>query len=110
MTKKETENANILSKVFSAVTASERSVRIFHCLLLVIICVLVYSNVCDGDFVHDDIPAIVNNDDSLGKSNIFEVLSNDYWGMNIRDRRSHKSYRPLTILTFRLVYIQYLTN
>ena len=80
---------------------SENCLRVFHCVLLGIICTIVYGNSLHGDFVHDDISAIVTNDDALGKTNIFQVFCNDFWGMNIQDRRSHKSYRPITILTFR---------
>ena len=80
---------------------SEKCVRVLHCVVLGIICTLVYGNSLHGDFVHDDISAIVTNDDALGKTNIFQVFCNDFWGMNIWDRRSHKSYRPVTILTFR---------
>ena len=69
--------------------------------LIVIISCLVYANSLHGDFVHDDISAIVTNQDALGSSSIGSIFCNDFWGMNIRDRRSHKSYRPVTILTFR---------
>jgi hypothetical protein len=77
------------------------SEKVAHCGLLVIISCLVYANSLHGDFVHDDISAIVTNQDALGSSSIASVFCNDFWGMNIRDRRSHKSYRPVTILTFR---------
>ena len=75
--------------------------KVKHCALLVIISCLVYANSLRGDFVHDDISAIVTNQDALGSSSIASVFYNDFWGMNIRDRRSHKSYRPVTILTYR---------
>ena len=75
--------------------------KMAHCALIVIISCLVYANSLHGDFVHDDISAIVTNQDALGSSSIASVFHNDFWGMNIRDRRSHKSYRPVTILTFR---------
>ena len=75
--------------------------KVAHCALIVIISCLVYANSLHGDFVHDDISAIVTNQDALGSSSIASVFYNDFWGMNIRDRRSHKSYRPFTILTFR---------
>jgi hypothetical protein len=75
--------------------------KVAHCALLVIISCLVYANSLHGDFVHDDISAIVTNQDALGSSSIPSVFCNDFWGINIRDRRSHKSYRPVTILTFR---------
>ena len=32
------------------------------------------------------------------------MFSNDFWGHPISDPESHKSYRPLTILSFRLNY------
>ncbi|KAK7077502.1 Transmembrane, partial [Halocaridina rubra] len=32
------------------------------------------------------------------------VFLNDYWGKPMTDPLSHKSYRPLTILTFRLCH------
>ena len=74
-----------------------------HVLILSLLSIAVYSNSLDGDFVHDDIAAIVNNRDVTGGTPWSSVWQNDFWGTNIRDRRSHKSYRPLTIITFRSV-------
>ena len=71
-----------------------------HKLLLVLLTLLVYSNSLGGDFVHDDVAAIVNNRDVTGGS-WTGLWTNDFWGLHIRDMRSHKSYRPLTVLTFR---------
>lgn len=65
--------------------------------------ILVYLNSLPGHFVHDDLPAIVYNRDVLGTSSIFEMLLNDFWGMRMKLKESHKSYRPLTTLTFRWV-------
>jgi len=78
--------------------------NIVHCALITIVTVIVYYNAVHGDFVHDDVAAIVTNKDVLGKSNLLNLLHNDFWGMDIKDRRSHKSYRPLTVLTFRLTH------
>ena len=71
--------------------------------LLTVLTLLVYINSLEGDFVHDDVAAIVNNRDvtGAGETGWLSMWTNDFWGMAIRDRRSHKSYRPLTILTFR---------
>lgn len=66
--------------------------------------ILVYLNSLPGHFVHDDLPAIVYNRDVLGTSSVFEVLLNDFWGMRMKLTDSHKSYRPLTTLTFRWVF------
>lgn len=63
--------------------------------------ILVYLNSLPGHFVHDDLPAIVYNRDVLGTSSIFDMLLNDFWGTRMKLKESHKSYRPLTTLTFR---------
>ncbi|KAJ3592079.1 hypothetical protein NHX12_007208, partial [Muraenolepis orangiensis] len=33
------------------------------------------------------------------------IWTNDFWGSNLSSNSSHKSYRPLTVLTFRLNYL-----
>lgn len=60
-----------------------------------------YANGLHGEFVHDDIPAIVRNRDVLGQAPLHAVLGNDFWGTSMADPHSHKSWRPLTVLTFR---------
>ncbi|XP_055536777.1 protein O-mannosyl-transferase TMTC1-like [Wyeomyia smithii] len=72
-----------------------------------LIAVLCYLNGVQGDFVHDDIPAITMNKDVLGLSPVSQVFRNDFWGAPMADLSSHKSYRPLTTLTFRLNYITF---
>ncbi|KAG8225634.1 hypothetical protein J437_LFUL004202 [Ladona fulva] len=62
-----------------------------------------YINGLGGDFVHDDIPAVVQNKDVLGHTPVTDLLRNDFWGTDMGDAASHKSYRPLTVLTFRSV-------
>ena len=64
-----------------------------------------YSNALAGDFVHDDIPAVVRNRDVIGENPIFSVLADDFWGTPMQDLSSHKSYRPLTTFTFRFVVL-----
>ena len=60
--------------------------NIVHCALITIVTVIVYYNAVHGDFVHDDVAAIVTNKDVLGKSNLLNLLHNDFWGMDIKDR------------------------
>jgi len=60
-----------------------------------------YVNSLPGDFVHDDIPAIKMNKDVLGINSLAQMFRNDFWGTPMADIGSHKSYRPLTTLTFR---------
>lgn len=63
--------------------------------------VLSYINSLNGDFVHDDIPAIVGNGDVNGVNSLKQLLLDDFWGTPMADPNSHKSYRPLTTLSFR---------
>lgn len=63
--------------------------------------VLSYVNSLGGEFVHDDIPAIVTNGDVIGSNSLRELFLNDFWGTPMADVNSHKSYRPLTTLSFR---------
>ncbi|XP_049865069.1 protein O-mannosyl-transferase TMTC1-like [Pectinophora gossypiella] len=65
---------------------------------------LTYANSLAGEFVHDDIPAIVSNRDVNGANPVLSVFVNDFWGTPMSDPNSHKSYRPLTTLSFRLNY------
>nr|XP_053631395.1 protein O-mannosyl-transferase TMTC1-like [Cherax quadricarinatus] len=67
--------------------------------------VLVYVNGLTGDFVHDDVSAIKTNPDVLGTNPLHQIFFNDYWGKAMSDPLSHKSYRPFTILTFRINHL-----
>ncbi|TKR61255.1 hypothetical protein L596_028388 [Steinernema carpocapsae] len=64
-----------------------------------------FANSLRGGFVFDDNQAIVSNADVLGSSSLFNVFQNDFWGSPISHPGSHRSYRPLTILSFRLNYL-----
>ncbi|CAG0917923.1 unnamed protein product [Notodromas monacha] len=64
--------------------------------------ILCFLNSIGGDFVFDDTEAIVNNADVRPDSPIANVFINDFWGHRLTSNISHKSYRPLTVLTFRL--------
>lgn len=66
-----------------------------------LVAVLCYLNSLDGELVHDDIPAIMNNMDLRPETPIMGIFMNDYWGKPMSDNTSHKSYRPITVLTFR---------
>lgn len=68
---------------------------------LVAACALCYSNSLRGELVHDDVWAIVNNPDVRAGSSLRSIFSNDFWGKKMADNTSHKSYRPLCVLTFK---------
>nr|XP_023825324.1 transmembrane and TPR repeat-containing protein 1 [Salvelinus alpinus] len=70
--------------------------------VLLALCALCYSNSLHGEFVHDDVWAISNNPDVRPGSSLQSIFTNDFWGKRMADNTSHKSYRPLCILTFKL--------
>lgn len=67
---------------------------------IIVILSLCFVNSYDGDFVFDDTEAIINNND-VRDSPLWDIFQNDFWGTKLSHRQSHKSYRPLTILSFR---------
>ena len=67
--------------------------------LVALVAALCFINSLGGALVHDDIMAIVNNDDVRGST--WDMWRHDFWGRNMSSSLSHKSYRPLTTLTFR---------
>ena len=87
--------------------------------VITVVSVLVFANTLFGGLVFDDQEAIVNNRDvryvsclsSLSccysclnhreNTPLASVFSSDFWGSPLTHPESHKSYRPLTILTFR---------
>ncbi|XP_011306647.1 transmembrane and TPR repeat-containing protein 4 [Fopius arisanus] len=69
--------------------------------LIVLMASFCFLNSYDGDFVFDDSPAVVNNPD-VSTSPLGKVFVNDFWGNRLTHKQSHRSYRPLTILTFRI--------
>ncbi|XP_013175362.1 PREDICTED: transmembrane and TPR repeat-containing protein CG4050-like [Papilio xuthus] len=72
--------------------------------ILVLACILVYHNSLYCGFVFDDISAIKENRDLRPQTPISNIFLNDFWGTPIHKEQSHKSYRPLTVLTFRWNY------
>lgn len=61
-------------------------------------------NTVGGAFVWDDRAAILSNGDVSATDSVWSLLTHDFWGKDVRSVSSHKSYRPLTVLTFRWNY------
>jgi hypothetical protein len=66
-----------------------------------------FFNSMHGELVFDDTVAIVGNKDvtSDGPTNFTAILTHDFWGEDIGSSSSHKSFRPVTVLTFRLNFL-----
>ena len=78
--------------------------RFLRYLAIASLSLLCYVNSRDGEFVFDDSEAIVDNKDVLPSTPLSSVFQNDFWGSPLKKKTSHKSYRPLTIMTFRWNY------
>ncbi|XP_039221114.1 protein O-mannosyl-transferase TMTC3 isoform X1 [Crotalus tigris] len=64
-----------------------------------------YWNSLFCGFVFDDVSAILDNKDLHPSAPIKNLFLNDFWGTPMSEERSHKSYRPFTVFTFRLNYL-----
>ncbi|MBN3304077.1 TMTC3 protein, partial [Amia calva] len=73
--------------------------------LLMGVVVACYWNSLYCGFVFDDVSAILDNKDLRPSTPLKNLFQNDFWGTPMAEERSHKSYRPLTVLTFRLNYV-----
>ncbi|KAM4677044.1 protein O-mannosyl-transferase TMTC3 isoform 2-T2 [Discoglossus pictus] len=73
--------------------------------LLLCVVFACYWNSLFCGFVFDDVSAILDNKDLHPSTPIKKLFQNDFWGTPMSEERSHKSYRPLTVLTFRLNYL-----
>ncbi|XP_023605535.1 transmembrane and TPR repeat-containing protein 2 isoform X4 [Myotis lucifugus] len=61
-----------------------------------------YLNTLSADFCYDDSRAIKTNQDLLPETPWTHIFYNDFWGTLLTHSGSHKSYRPLCTLSFRL--------
>jgi hypothetical protein len=81
----------------------------YYCFLIHIACCLVYmlpiltpSEYNTGTAVLDEMHILVPaQQDVYGTSDLRTIFSNDYWGRSMQAHNSHKSWRPLSILSFR---------
>ncbi|XP_067669523.1 protein O-mannosyl-transferase TMTC4-like isoform X2 [Haliotis asinina] len=71
--------------------------------LVFCLAVLCFAISHDAGFVYDDTWAITNNRDVLPETPLITIFAHDFWG-NLLDGKSHMSYRPLTVLTYRWNY------
>ncbi|KAF0308101.1 Transmembrane and TPR repeat-containing protein [Amphibalanus amphitrite] len=75
----------------------------YPCLLALAV-TLCYQNALHCDLVFDDVRAVHGNRDLRPDTPVSSLLSNDFWGTPMEKDHSHKSYRPLCVLTFRWNY------
>ena len=76
-----------------------------HPLICVVAAALTFVGTLNGEYTYDDAVAVVQNSDVVGPTSLRSILRNDFWGTPLAARRTHKSYRPLTILSLRLDHV-----
>jgi len=72
--------------------------------IVFITAIISFVNSYNGEFVFDDAEALINNKDvhtGTDAVSLFDVFLHDFWGSQLTLNTSHKSYRPITVLTFR---------
>ena len=75
-------------------------------ILCAAVAVVIYWNTLQCGICYDDEPAIKKNKDLRPSvTSWFDLFKHDFWGADITSSTSHKSYRPLTVATFRLNYM-----
>lgn len=80
--------------------------KMIHAALTLAVSLLVYSNSINGGFVFDDHRGILENKDLRPEErSLWQLVNNDFWGGSMTREVSHKSYRPLTVLSYR--YLNY---
>eukprot|EP00066_Takifugu_rubripes_P016057 XP_011605323.1 PREDICTED: transmembrane and TPR repeat-containing protein 2-like [Takifugu rubripes] len=70
--------------------------------LCVAVALVLYVNTLGADFCYDDSRAIKTNQDLLPETPWINIFYDDFWGTLLTHSGSHKSYRPLCTLSFRL--------
>lgn len=73
------------------------------CILLFVMCICIFYNSLDNEFVFDDHLAIVNNADTDPATPFLDLWKHDIWGKDLTAHDSHRSYRPLLIVAFKLL-------
>ena len=92
--------ADVRENILHIKDTTRSYLTVCHYSLVIVACFICYWNSLSGEFVHDDIVAIVKNPD-VTRSSVWNIFWNDFWGKSLLDPTSHKSYRPLCVLTFR---------
>ncbi|XP_035380792.1 protein O-mannosyl-transferase TMTC2-like [Electrophorus electricus] len=66
------------------------------------VALVLYANTLRAGFCYDDSRAIKTNQDLLPETPWTNIFYDDFWGTLLTHSGSHKSYRPLCTLSFRL--------
>ena len=71
-----------------------------------IIAVIIYwdTTALNGKWVYDDAGSVIKNVVVNGMVDWKEAFTRDFWGIEMKEEQSHKSFRPITTLTLKVNY------
>lgn len=76
-----------------------------YTLFVILITLLLYRDTLSNEGIYDDNLCCLKNPGARpSKSTLFDLLKQDFWGVNINAPTSNTQWRPLTVLTYRLDY------
>ena len=75
--------------------------------IIIVFIIITYENSLSNDFAFDDNHAIINNNDVVSNSDYYSILKHDIWGKDLLAVDSHRSYRPLLVMLFKVLYQYY---
>mmetsp|Transcript_73287 Transcript_73287/g.238425 ORF Transcript_73287/g.238425 Transcript_73287/m.238425 type:complete len:675 (+) Transcript_73287:115-2139(+) len=66
-----------------------------------LLCACVYlPSIQYSEWYIDELFAVLRNEDARGETPLQQVFANDFWGNSLRSGWTHKSFRPLSVLSF----------
>jgi len=74
----------------------------FYLYLPALLTLVLHLPTLSNNLVWDDRAAVPMNPDATGQRPLMSLFTHDFWGQDITLDDSHKSYRPLATLTYRL--------
>ncbi|ORC89076.1 transmembrane and tetratricopeptidecontaining 4 [Trypanosoma theileri] len=76
----------------------------FFIAIVITVSLGLYAKSLKCQFTFDDHLALIKNQDAHAnsQSTLWDLLQHDYWGNTLHSHTSNRSFRPFTVLTFRL--------
>lgn len=79
--------------------------------IVIVFTLLLYRDTLSYEGIYDDNMCCLKNPAIRpSKTTLFDILKQDFWGVNINDAQSNTQWRPLTTLTYRIDYVLWCQN
>jgi hypothetical protein len=81
--------------------------NLIHILIVAGVAGVCYHNILGNKFAYDDDGTVVQHPFILKETSLSDYFTHDFWGTPMERDDSHKSYRPVTTLTYRWNYLAF---